>query len=269
MINVVFDETTRGSLLITRDPVTNSYIKKSEIVCFEWMLDIGYLHDGIESEYRRELPGKLIMQGYWGDNEQNSIPEIGAKNSQNWAMIKSHLQDGGGLRIWYSDAPHSLCGLFHLCTLLRNYPNDYFVVAAPKFTGGERGCLAPGWGSFSQDSLSSFIESQRRLERQEIILYAEHWDKLVIEDSPLRASLSGFPVSVEEDFYDRFIERVVSFDPVQESVVLKRLLESVDFGVYVSWYQARIQEMINNGIIEVVDDPGIDMMHRMIRRKQI
>ncbi len=53
MINVVFDGSVSGSLHITREPGTDRCIKDRDILCLAWMLDIGSLKDGIESEYMK------------------------------------------------------------------------------------------------------------------------------------------------------------------------------------------------------------------------
>ena len=42
--------------------------------------------------------------------------------------LKVFIENGEKIRIWYSDAPYSLCGLYHLCSLLKSYKNDIYVV---------------------------------------------------------------------------------------------------------------------------------------------
>lgn len=107
MINVVFSDTNAGCLKMMKDPETDAYFKHTDILCFEWMLDIGSLQEGINSEYRKELPGKMIMQESVLDSDEG-MPEIGKRNDKSLNRLKKHLQNKEPIRIWYGDNAESL-----------------------------------------------------------------------------------------------------------------------------------------------------------------
>lgn len=47
--------------------------------------------------------------------------------------LKVFIENGKKIRIWYSDAPYSLCGLYHICLLLKSYKNDIYVIKLPEY----------------------------------------------------------------------------------------------------------------------------------------
>ena len=139
MIEIAFDGTTAGSLKSARAYDKDGKMKDSVILWFDWMLNVGTLQDGIESQYRRELPMKLYMQGYHGDDEEENLSEYGDASLKNWKALKALLNKGELVRIWYGQSPHSICGFYHLCALLRNYENDVYVMKTPDVVkGGNR-----------------------------------------------------------------------------------------------------------------------------------
>lgn len=267
MLNVVFDAVTAGGLRLTKDKETDDWIQGKDIICLEWMLDIGYLREGIESSYRRELPGKMIMHGYYGEESEKGIPEIGEKSLQDWKTLINRLNKGEAVRIWYGDSPNALCGMYNVCTLLRSYDNDVFAMYAPSYAKGpKRWYLANSWGSFNYTNLGEYLDLQRLMDKNEIKLYAEHWDELVEENAPLRAVISGVPTSVDEDFYDRFLDRNLPDEPIKEAVLIGNTMSAYTLGIYSSWLEIRIQKMIDCGKIKVVTDSDEQAVQRVIQR---
>lgn len=267
MVNVCFDATTAGSLHLTKEPETGNYIKSEDIVCLEWMMDIGYLKDGIKSKYRSEFPGKLIMHGYYGTESEEGIPEIGERCLDDWDTLVEHLENDEPVRVWYGDSPHALCGFYNVCTLLQNYNNDVFAMYAPKFAKGHKTWyLVNSWGTVNQTRLGEYFEAERLMGKNEINLYAEHWKKLVEENAPVRAVISGVPTSVDIDFYDRFIEHNLPDEPLKEAMLIGNTMDAYHLGVYSSWLEYRVQCMIDEGKIKVVEDSDERAMLRVIQK---
>lgn len=267
MINAVFDGSTQGNLHLVTDPDTGQHTRSEDILCFEWMLSIGYLQPGLESSYRKELPGKMIMHtGFGNDGGKDGIPEIGENNVHNWNNLATRIEAGESVRIWYSYAPDPLCGFYCLCSLLRRYEKGtfYSVLAPDAAMGWKSWNFLHGWGELEPAQMNEYIKSQRWLTQQEIELYADSWDSLVNENSMLRACISGKPTSVNEDFYDQFIEKCLPSEPVMESEVIGDVMSEHSFGVGDCWYEYRIQKMIDIGKIRVLED-NERPMHRIIQ----
>ena len=269
MLNIVFDELTAGGLRLAKDPETSSYICNEDIVRLVWMLDIGYLKEGISSEYRQKLPGRLCLQDSFllTEEEKDEIRSTGEKSLREWERLIDRVRKKEPVRIWYSDAPHSLCGMFHVCTLLKDYDSQVFSLCAPKSTPGEDTWYLGGtWGAHSSESLTESITAARLMEKGEIRAYAEHWSMLEQENAPLRAVISGIPASVPEDFYDGFLESCIPEEPTAETRILGEFLSRYYFYVSLDYLELRIRHMIDEKKIRVIRDSKIDETKRVFAR---
>ncbi len=267
MLNVVFDAMTAGSLRMTIDPDTNERIAKENIICLEWHMDIGYLEEGISSQYRMELPDRFILDGCFTETPETDFTDTGKTSLGNWGTLKDRLQSRDSVRVWYSNAPHELCGFYHLCTLLQNYDTSVFAIKAPAAQSSQKGWhYSSGWGSFPQDSLGEYFALSRKLDKKETRLYASRWETLVQENAPLRAVFSGVVRSVDEDYYDQFIEQQIPAEPIKEALLVENTLASNPLGVYSFWLELRIQKMVDNGKLVIVDAPDNLKTHRILQK---
>ena len=95
------------------------------------------------------------------------------------------------------------------------------------------------------------------------------WEALRRENAPLRAVISGRVVSVEADFYDRFL--LDAFESTEEKVREGRLIGRVlnrQLGIWDGWLHLRIGKFINDGRIEVVKESEEDRIYGRILRKR-
>lgn len=120
MIEVLFSENEAGAL---------KYLKGSnDIICLNLLLDIGNIQQSFDSQYRQDLIISMYTQnGY--DNTEEVITKLkeGIKQYTNeFNRLINHLESGESIRIWYSDKPYSLCGLYFLCHHLKDYNNNIY-----------------------------------------------------------------------------------------------------------------------------------------------
>lgn len=62
MINVVFDPATAGTLFHAVVPGVQGRIEGKDIIILDWCMDIGYLREGIESEYRSQMRDQSCLK---------------------------------------------------------------------------------------------------------------------------------------------------------------------------------------------------------------
>jgi hypothetical protein len=270
MVEIVFDGSTEGNLKEARAwSRTNNKeceIKQSFILCFDWRLETGTLQDGIDSKYRRELPLRLYMQGYHGDDKEENISSIGDTALKNWAILKELLHRGEPIRIWYGQSPHTVCGFYHICSLLRDYENEVYVMKCPEIIKGrDSWFFIHGWGTMNGADIGQYLYMSRKLNKEEVNVYAKYWDTLVEENAQFRAIIGERPVSVREDFYDEFIERYFPKEPIKESELIGEIMDNMNFGVYDYIYQIRIDKMIEDGRVKVIQTAERDM-NRIIQK---
>ena len=271
MTEIVFDSCAAGDLKAAKAYSNFGLLSGSNIVCINLMLDIGRLNEGIISRYRKELPDRMISCGVYDFDKEMPSVLIGEKSVQNIEILLKNISDEKDIRIWYSESPHSTCGMYFVCSLLCDHDVNVYVLKCPDtFTFRSTTQFIHGWGMLQyydiQNHFEELVKREEKLSQERIELYAMHWEKLVEENASLRAVISGVPTSVGEDFYDYLILRELDGKPVEQNELVFRVMSETHFGVYGFWYKYRIRELIKNGLIEVVEDSD-EEKYSILKRK--
>ena len=85
------------------------------------MMDIGDIQKPMDSIYRKELIHSMLAQNQWDQDSEmeKQLKQAGAIYSAELQRLKQYLEQGETVRIWYSDAPYSICGFYSVCNLCR------------------------------------------------------------------------------------------------------------------------------------------------------
>ena len=95
------------------------------------------------------------------------------------ARLKNYLDDGEQIRIWYSDAPYSICGFYQLCSILTKYDNSIQVVKLPQYCVRDNVIISyKNWGEIAAEEFAGFRPYEKKLSRQELRLYNSLWNEL-------------------------------------------------------------------------------------------
>lgn len=230
----------------------------SEVICLDFMLDIGDIDIPIVSQYRQDLIISMHSQNGWDSNPEvmEELRMTGKKYINELNRLEGFIKKGEPLRIWYSRSPYSLCGLYYVCNSLRNYSNDTFAVKLPEYVQTAKDTITEysNWGEVSEEEFSQFLIYEKKLSVSDIRLYGDKWVELVKDNSPLRAEINGKLVSVPEDFYDFLIRKRLSVKPVKEARIIGDILGFYPIGIGDWWYASRIEQMIKAGSVRVVED---------------
>lgn len=231
-----------------------------EVSCLAFGLDVGDIREPLDGPYRQ----KLIYAMRAGDHAlARKYPEIDAEWRRAGEVcagelrrLKSHLEKGEPIRIWYSEAPYSICGFYCLCRILQDYHSEVHVVKLPAYARRETGIVSYSrWGEVAPEELSGFTSRERVLSREEVRMYALLWTELEEDNSPLRAVINGRVIGVQEDFYDFLIWRgLKAGKPVREVRLIGDLLGLFPLGVDDWWFAQRIQHLTKQGRIWVLED---------------
>ena len=127
MIEIMFGESEAGSMKMAKRCEDEN---DEEVICLGFLLDIGNIREPVDSIYRKELIYSMYAQEQWGRDEEmdRELRETGNTYCREMERLLAYLQDGKPVRIWYSDAPYSACGFYHICNELQKYENDVFAV---------------------------------------------------------------------------------------------------------------------------------------------
>ena len=169
--------------------------------------------------------------------------------------LKEYLENGETIRIWYSDAPYSVCGFYQLCSILSGYKNQMRIVKMPEhIVRGKEIVSARNWGEVAAEEFAGFLQYEKELSGEEIRMYRSRWSKLQEDNSPLRAVIHGRIVGVMEDFYDFLIWKRLTKEPIKEARLIGDILGHYPVNIGNWWYAKRINYFIGHGKIKVVED---------------
>ena len=266
MIEIMFGESEAGSMKMAKrckDDIDE------EVICLGFLLDIGDIRKPVDSIYRKELIYSMYAQEQWGRDEEmdRELRETGNMYCREMERLLAYLQAGKPVRIWYSDAPYSTCGFYHICNELQKYENDVFAVKLPDYIEKEDyTVIYSNWGEVPVEELMGFTSEERKLKKRDLLYYASLWQELREDNSPLRAVVNGRLTGVPEDFYDFLIKKEITDQPQKEAVVIGNILGNHSGGVRDWWYAKRIDVMIEHGYIKV-DEESENKYARLISRR--
>lgn len=229
----------------------------NEVICLGFMLDIGDINEAVDSVYRKKLIYSMYSQGQWKTNEKTDaeLSKAGDYYCEEMSRLKKYLKDGEPVRIWYSDAPYSICGFYYLCSILQKCKNEIFVVELPKYKARTDSFIRyQNWGEVAAEEFGGFLNNQRKLSVEEIRMYAMLWRELKEENSSLRAIVNGRLMGVPDDFYDFLIWTRLTKEPAKEARVIGEVLGRNQIGVGDWWYAKRIDFYIEQRKIKVIED---------------
>lgn len=220
-----------------------------DVVCFGYRLDIGNIQEDIEGHYRKNLIFSLLNM----ENEKET--QDYADSYMQMQKLKIYLEAGESIRIWYSDAPYSRCGLYHLCNILNCYENEIYLVKLPEYVvHGKTICFYKNWGEVAAEEFAGFLSGERIVSKEELRMYASLWNELVEDNSPLRAMVNGKMIGVPEDFYDFMILNRITTKPIKECRLIGDIIGHNQASIGDWWYAKRIQHFIEEGLIKVLED---------------
>lgn len=229
-----------------------------EVICLDYMLDVGDIRESFDSEYRKNLLFSFYTQGGWEDQEKffDRIKEEIALKRKEYERLMHFLEKGEEIRIWYSHAPYALCGLYWVCSLLRNVENKIYIVELPEHEEKENNTIVQyrNWGEIPPEQFSRYLPRQRALSVNERRMYGSMWAELREDNRPLRAFVNGELIGVPEDFYDFLIRKLLTKEPVKEARLIGDILGKYPVNTGDWWYAARIDRMIETGEIKIVED---------------
>lgn len=229
-----------------------------EVICLGFLLDIGDIREDAGSEYRKRMIYSMYAREQWGRDEEmdTELMQLGNAYCTEMERLKAYLADGKTIRVWYSDAPYSICGFYHLCTDLQKYRNEVRAVKLPEYKMRSDNSIFSysNWGEVAPEEFAGFLTCEKKLSREEIQAYAILWNILQEDNSPLRAVVNGKLIGVPEDFYDFLIWKRITRKPIKEARLIGDILGHNQLGVRDWWYAKRIDYFIQTGNIKIVED---------------
>ncbi|MDF2513775.1 MAG: hypothetical protein K0S04_3641 [Herbinix sp.] len=227
----------------------------SEVVCLPFILDIGDISIPIDSEYRKNLILDLYtISGFGDDNTRKSLEDAWNKYLKEIERLKHYASQREDLRLWYSNAPYSLCGFYYVCNLLKDYDCKISAVKLPRYIqlSDNEIQFYSSWGEIDAGKFFRFLPREKALTTCEIRSFASSWMDSQEDKSILRAVVNGKVIGVPEDFYDHVIRKELPEGEFTMGRLIGNILGKYPLGIGDWWYAKRIIRMIELGELVIV-----------------
>lgn len=192
--------------------------------------------------------------------------------------IRERAALGEDIRIWYSNQPDELCGLYWFMAELQPLEEQLgtvLIVKLPEHEYRENNTVVNhvSWGEIPPGEWHGYIilaETTTSVFRRHC---AARWGELQTENASLRAMLNGKLVSVPENIYDDFIFREIAVegDEFHEANLIGRVLGKYQLGIGAAWVAHRIEKMIDEAKLIVISTPPKDgpIYRRRLKKKHM
>lgn len=248
--------------------------KTSDIYGFNLLLSIGDI-----SENRLGIKRKQVLEHlfsvYPNDQEHQVAKEIVNRAIEDLKTVRERAAMGETFRVWYSNQPDDMCGLYWFMSQLNQWNvNDGQVVIVKlpecEFDGNGNVVQKNSWAEVAPEEWYQYFAFQKTVPSVFIQCCASHWQALQAENTPLRAVLNGQLVSMSEKLYDDFIrcEIEAEDEKFHEAMIVGRVLGKYQLGICDSWVALRIEEMIKDRKLETVTwgDKDMPFYHRVLKK---
>lgn len=237
-----------------------------DVVYIGFSLDIGDISEGVDSKQRREVFNNIW---YYKDFDEKEREDFFHMQSNDFKKLVSAAEQGVPIRIWKSNKPFSACGFAFVCHILRKIDCKIKVVSLPEYNETPNNTIVchSHWGQIPPGQFYNFLSYEKELSNMEKSMQASLWQDLKIENSPLRAIVNGKLISVPEDFYDHIIIDNIPDEEFVMAHLIGNIIGKYSLGVGDRWYALRIEKMIEENRLKVVEDKSTSHPYEKILKK--
>ena len=248
--------------------------KTSDIYGFNLMLSVGDISEN-QPGIKRQQTLEHLYSVYPHDEGRQAAEEILKRANEDLKAIRERAAAGEALRIWYSNQPDEICGLYWFMGQLNQWnvlDGLVSIVKLPEWEADEKGNILrkSGWGEMAPEGWYQYLALQKPVLPVFKQNCASYWQELQRENAPLRATLNGQLISAPETLYDDFILREIAAEDeeFQEARVIGQVIGKYQLGIGDSWVALRIEEMIRAEKLETVTVGAKDMpiYHRVLKK---
>ena len=229
-IEVVSNLSSNGLLL-------KSSIKNENIVLLDMHLDIGDLKE--LKNYKRSF---LKSIGYNVDV---------ADYSNKIKFLLDNARNNKKIRIWSSHKnSNEYLTVLYICNLLEKYDAELYVVYSDEISSE-----AKSVGELDKEEIKNVDALERKLLKEEIIMYSKTWNSLLNDNSDIR--YISFDNTIKSCSYDYLEEKILNelkkYNEVRVGKFISNLkIDCIITEIDYSEYPYLVERLINKGEIKVI-----------------
>ncbi len=244
-----------------------------DVVSFSLAWSIGCI-TGSSVDQERLAVLQRLFSTYPEDVGKSAAESLHQSAIKRLDIVRHRAKQGETLRMWYSNQPDEMCGLYWLMSLLKSWEQPsakVILVKLPEWEEEEEAIIRyNGWGDVEPGKWHRYLGLQKAAPSALLGAAALRWAELQRENAPLRAVINGQLQSVPESFYDDFILREIASESNEfsEAKLIGNILGKYQLSIGDGWLALRIEEMIRAGKLETVTSALQDMpsYHRILKK---
>lgn len=246
----------------------------ADVFGFDYHLSIGDISEDIPADKRRRVlewrysvyPNRNGELGFTLDMMQAGTDVL--------ELICGRILAGERVRVWYSNHPDELCGMYWFLSRLNRLKleNDQVILAQLpdwELDDSRNMVLRAGWGGIAPGDWHRYLTLQKTVTPAFCEACAIHWEKLQQENAALRAMINGRLVSAPETLYDDCIVReiVAQESEFHEAALTGSIISSQQLCISDLWIAHRIERMVCAGDLVPVTQAGENQprYHRILK----
>lgn len=170
----------------------------TDVYGFDYHLSVGDISEDVPGEKRRQ-----VLERYYSifpdvDGEPSFTDEMMRRGATVLEEVCTRISHGESVRIWYSNQPDEICGMYWFITQISQFElldGQVVLVQHPDWEIRGDGVVITqsGWGGVSPGEWHRYIDLQQVASKPFFIYCALQWRRLQQENCPLRAVLNGRP----------------------------------------------------------------------------
>lgn len=248
----------------------------ADVFGFNLMLSIGDISKDHFAIKRQQAINEL-WSIYPDDPSEGSF-DVTTELSATLQIICERGAHGEDIRIWYSNQPDELCGLYWFMAELQPLEKQLgtvLIVKLPEYEYHENNAVVNhvSWGEISPGNWHQYTALAEATTSVFRLSCAMQWRSLQEENAPLRAVLNGKLHGVPENIYDSFIFQEIAKqdNEFHEANLIGNVLGNYQLGIGDAWVAHRIESMIADGKLLPVSDAPKDgpIYHRRLKKNHI
>lgn len=247
-------------------------IDSRDVVALSFALSTGDISEDYPAERRLKYFDQL-MSIYPDFNDNKETEKWFGKMQASLDRVLKAIKDNQPVRLWYSDNPDELCGLYHIVYLIDKFnpQAEIFTVKLPTQYIREDGSAISynGWGDVSPREWHIHFKTEKMTQAVKTLCLT-NWCRLKADNAPVRAMLNGLMHSLPEDIYDSFIIKEIQQMDTQfrQALVIGSVLGKYQLCIGDAFIAYRMEKMIEKGLLTVVQNAEINMptYHRIVNR---
>lgn len=217
------------------------YCHSKQICYLNLLFDIGDISGN--NVFEKQVD-KIL--NWWHFLNKKEKSEFHKKLLRRYNRIINAAKKGETIRLWHYDSPHSWCGYYFILSQIKAYNPTVISLYMPHDDTQRYFNFCNSW---LDDFKQNFLKAAKVMSLEEIAEAASKWDELVSDNKTLRVDSPNGIISVDEDYFDKFLIEHIPNGEFEMAALVGEALAV--YRISDTFIQQRVYKLIDDGVLEI------------------